>query len=170
MLRWLFNRYRDKFVDFFIEELIGPIPKEVSDDSIKFLANGKERMEMWLRWQSFVIQRKAASNPKDSEVYRGVLIHIKLLLMILDRVHSSPREGVGSARKVEEAVEDLSAVDKFKEAVKTYGIQRTEARRGKPKNEANENINAPRTKAKKGEKDAPISQNGADASGLSGQD
>lgn len=109
--RWLFNRNRRLFEDWVLEDLIGHIPVSVNEPASDFLANSGVKLQPWLMWQSNIIQRKAIAEPQHSEIFRGMMLEIKIILLMAGR-KNSPMKKV--AEKEVEAEKDYSkGVDDF---------------------------------------------------------
>lgn len=85
MLRFLFNRYKKQFEDMLVEEFYGSIPASLREPSIEFLAQNKNTLERFFTIQAYIVQRRAVGDIKNAEVYKGVLIHIKSLLLVVSR-------------------------------------------------------------------------------------
>ena len=115
ILRFLFNKYRRQFDDLFIEDLIGEIPPEVSEGTLKFLTTGKKQLDRWMRWEAYVLQRKMQQPIKHSEAYFGGLVFIQALATMLNRMEQTGKLFSDDVKvNVKHDVEkDIAGVDEF---------------------------------------------------------
>lgn len=88
--RYLFKKHRRWFEDYLLEDMIGYIPPSVNEPGAEFLANSGDKLTKWLLWQSHIIQKKQVSEPHNAEIFRGMLLQIKILLIAASN-HSRPK-------------------------------------------------------------------------------
>lgn len=114
-LKVLFKKYRRTFDDFFIEDLIGDIPPEVSEGTLKFLATGKRQLDRWMRWEAYVLQRKLQQATKHSEAYFGGLVFIQALATMLTRMENEKRLFPDDTKTIaqNDVEKDIAGVDEF---------------------------------------------------------
>ena len=115
LVRWLFKHRRKEMEDLFIEDLIGDVPKEVSENALHFLVSGKKQLDPWLRWEAYVLQRKMIRPLKGSEGYVGALVFIQTLATIMNRLEQTKRLFPVDEHGVPKntAEESLRGVDEF---------------------------------------------------------
>lgn len=82
MLRWIYKRYRQQIYDLLIEDFYGTIPKDVKEPAMTFFADHKDKMDKFLQIHAYNMQRRSIMDGKDAEVYKGILIHIRSLLVL----------------------------------------------------------------------------------------
>lgn len=119
ILKFLFERYKPYFSSLFVESLVGEMPKEVNDSAIAFLANGKEKLEKWLLWNSYLIHRKAMGDLNNSQYYLGILTHIKILTILVTKNKPTEKIIIENEKSTEKKYEkEIEGVDKFLKAKK----------------------------------------------------
>lgn len=110
ILKFLYNKYEKQFQDFFVESLIGYIPKDVNEPAIDFLKQGSERLEKWLLYQSYYLNRKAINDLKNAERYQGMLLNIKFLLIVSAQKRKQ-KQYVKEEKK--ESIDPMKGVETF---------------------------------------------------------
>ena len=115
ILRWIFNKYRSDFDTFYVEDMFGEIPREVSENALNFMLTGKKQLDKFFRWNAYIIQKKLLRVNKHSESYLGGLVFIQTLDTALARMDTEKRlfpadETIPKEQKVEDA---LAGVDEF---------------------------------------------------------
>ncbi len=80
VLRLLYNRYRDFFYAFFEEEMISSIPANISVPAMSFLANGKEKLEVWVLYWIHTIQQRIVIDKEQIQVQQGMILMLKIFL------------------------------------------------------------------------------------------
>lgn len=85
MLRLIYKIYRNKLLDLMVEDFYKDIPKDLMEPSIDFLAKGREKLEKFFLIQSYLIQRRSVSDIKNVQLYQGMLIVIKSLLVAISK-------------------------------------------------------------------------------------
>lgn len=94
MLKFLYNRYKERFYDFLIEDFYGIIPEEVREPSIDFLQKARPSLERFWSIQAYNIQRRSISDPKNAQLYQGFLLNIRTLLAIVSKGNVGERENI----------------------------------------------------------------------------
>lgn len=109
LCKYLFRTHRRFFEDAFLEDQIGHIPDSIQEPVADFLSNSGSRLISWFLWQSHQIQKKMIVEPQNSEVFRGMLLEIKILLMVASRKKDKPKvEAI-----TEEELDPLAGVTDF---------------------------------------------------------
>ena len=85
ILKILFERYKVIFEDMMVKELIAKTPTDSEEPAMNFLSNGKEKLEKWLLFQSYHLQKRSASDPKSSAIYNGGLLYIAVFLKLVNQ-------------------------------------------------------------------------------------
>ncbi len=83
MIRFFVKKFPEETSSVFCEDFLTHIPKEVSDPSITLLVSQKEQLEKWLRYEAYLVVRRATTTPKHADYYTGVLTAIKTLLALI---------------------------------------------------------------------------------------
>lgn len=109
-LKFLYNRYETKFQDFLVESMVGYIPKDVHEPTVEFLKNGSEKLEKWLMFQSYQINRRAMTDFKNTERYQGMLVNIKTFLLISA---AKKQVRITKDKEVKKEKDPLEGVQKF---------------------------------------------------------
>ena len=117
ILLWLFNKNRTQFEDFFIQDVFGDVPTELTENSMKFLLSGGTAFDKWMRVSSYSLQRKLKQPAKDNgAVYIGGLIFFKTLDIMISRLETGKRllpiEETTVTPQVD-VKDDLAGVDAF---------------------------------------------------------
>lgn len=116
LVKKLFKKKRRMFEDLFLADLIGEVPAHVQEPASDFLNTAGAKWEKWLLWQSYLIQRKQIAEPQNSEILRGMLLEIKMLLMLAGRKKAPPMREV-----ISEAVADpMEGVREFMKKAKEF--------------------------------------------------
>lgn len=110
------------FREMLVAEFLGDIPKQVNENAIGVMGERKEKLEKWLLWQAYLVQRKAVSDLRRADYYFGVLSHIKILLSLISSVKSVDIEPVQSLAKKEDMSEVLSIIKKFRDKNKIIKV------------------------------------------------
>lgn len=83
MLRLIYKKYKKRFLDFFMEDMLLDIPEKISQPAIAILAKDREVMTKFLYYQAHVLHRRDPSDLVNMERKAGMLIQIKLLLTLI---------------------------------------------------------------------------------------
>ena len=110
ILRFIYKRYETKFQDFMVESLVGYIPKDVHEPTVEFLKQGSEKLEKWLLFQSYQINRRAITDFKNTERYQGMLVNIKTFLLISA---AKQQKEIPKEKEREKEEDPLVGVEKF---------------------------------------------------------
>lgn len=106
ILRLIYDKYRPYFYNFLVEDTVGSIPKEVSEPSMAFLANGKDKINRWGYYWISMIQARIVVDKTEIEVQQGMILAIKIFMNLVSR-QQKPR--VEEKGKVEEEKKDLQS-------------------------------------------------------------
>lgn len=115
LLRWVYLRYRSFFYNIFVEEFLGDIPKDVEEPAMKFLSQGKDRMEKWALFQAHVLQTRLETDPDKIQLYKGMMLMLKLLLVHVDAPIRTPKKESEQKPKRDFVKEAADAVADMKE-------------------------------------------------------
>lgn len=85
ILRFVFNLYRDDFLDFAVEDLYKNIPRHISDQGIELIVEKKKQVEHWFLYQAFFLQRRIPKSKKGVDITFGMLLQIKLMLHMIGK-------------------------------------------------------------------------------------
>ncbi len=114
LIRVIYKKYRHQFIDLMTEEFLADVPKNLTEQSVSFLAEKKSTIKKWLYWQAYWLQRRNVTDVKNSEKIQGSLMQIKVMLHLLD---NSPTKEVhptyGEVKPVQKLAEHIEGVDKF---------------------------------------------------------
>lgn len=89
MLKIIYNRYKKRFLDMMIDDMLLDIPKNVSEAGIEMLSTQREIVTKFLYWQAHSVHRRDPADFVNMDRKMGVLIQIKLLLVLIG---NSPRK------------------------------------------------------------------------------
>jgi len=130
LLKFIYKRYEKEFNDFLVEDFYERIPLKVQEPAIAILAEKQQRVQQWLRWQAFILQRRIAQNSKEVDVIFGMLLQVKILMKMVAIGDAPPEEAPDTisiaevarreqARKLQEehdkSIEGVAAFKKKKE-------------------------------------------------------
>lgn len=110
MLRFLYNRYRSRFYDLLIEDFYGTIPKELKEPTLTFMADHKDKLEKFFTIQAYHMQRRSIMDGKNADVYKGILVHIRSVLVL---VQSGKRSEYAPVEEPKKAPSPLDGVKDF---------------------------------------------------------
>lgn len=113
IIKFLFKKYRREFDSFYIEDMFGNIPREVTDNALKFMLTGKKDLDRWIRWQAYVCQRKLIEI-KTGGIYISTLVILKTLSTALARMETEKRLfPPDELEEVTTILDELKNVDEF---------------------------------------------------------
>lgn len=84
-LKFLYKRYRRYFYSFFVEEMIGDIPESISEPSLTFLANGRDKLTRWAYYWVHLIQARIVTDPKEIATQQGMILMLKIFINLVKR-------------------------------------------------------------------------------------
>lgn len=113
ILKFLYNRYKETFWDFIVQDFYQDIPKHIKEPSISFLSNARINLEPFWSIQAYNIQRRSISDVKNAQIYQGFLLCIRTLLVITSKGKVGTREEV----KVDQQPKD-NPIERIEEFVK----------------------------------------------------
>jgi hypothetical protein len=124
IIRFFVKKFPEETSSVFCEDFLTNIPKEVSDPSITLLVSQKEQLEKWLRYEAYLVIRRATINIKHADYYNGVLTSIKTLLALV-AIKSKGRDVIKDfgetinmeeyKKQEEQRKKEIEGVKKFKE-------------------------------------------------------
>lgn len=107
LCRWLYRRNTAVFHDLLIEDFYGTIPESLKEPSVEFLCNAKDKLERFWSIQAYTFQRRSImADPKEAGEYKGVLIYIKSMLILLSKGAPSKKAEV-QGKKEKDPVEGV---------------------------------------------------------------
>lgn len=116
-LTYLFNNNKQFFEELLIDELIAKTPSATEEPALTFLSNGKEKLEKWLLYQSYFLQKRSASDVKNSFLYQGGLLYIAVFLKLIsqkkkkhDDIIVNGEEVITPEQKIAGAVKGLKEI------------------------------------------------------------
>lgn len=80
ILKFIYQRHKRLFYDFFVEEFISEVPKDISEPAMEWLGKGRDKLEKWILFQAHYLQRRIISDPKQIDFYQGMLAFMRILL------------------------------------------------------------------------------------------
>jgi len=104
--------FKTRIWELVAEDMFGNIPKDVSEPSLEFLGNGKETLDRFFAINAYQLQRSAINNPKQSDIYTGMLIYIKSLMITIKRAPVA-REKIVVKKSPEDSISMLDRVNSF---------------------------------------------------------
>lgn len=104
MLRFIYNKFRQRFYDLLIEDFYSFIPKDLKEPALDFLANGKDKLEKAWSVQAYNMQRRSIMDNKNADVYKGILIILRAQLLILEKGGKIKYETVQKEDKPEDPI------------------------------------------------------------------
>ena len=121
-LRKTFEKNKKQFFEFALDDLYGQVPSKVSDPGLRVLQEQREKVDRWLMWQAYVLQRRMLYNPKEAPLLMGMLLQIKILSFALSGGVASDgkTEGTSSAAK---ARADRERVQKEQLGLEIKGVE-----------------------------------------------
>ncbi len=125
VLRIVYNRYKRIFYELFVEEFIGEMPKEVSEPAMNFLMGSREKMEKWIFYQAYWVQRRGVSegiNRRKDEIYMGMMVYLKMLLVICSLAKPKSKK---EEQELSESVKEITKVVNIDEEITNFkhGVQ-----------------------------------------------
>ena len=92
LVKYCYKHYKEDIESMFLTDMYGMIPKDLKTPSIDFLVNGKDKLEKFFSVQAYEMQRRSIMDEKNAAKYQGILLHIKSLLVLLQRGKPIPME------------------------------------------------------------------------------
>src|SRR5258708_1960865 len=83
LVKFCFRHYKKEIENKFLIDMYGMITERLKQSSIDFLANGKDKLEKFFSIQAYEMQRRSIMDNKNAQVYQGMLLHIKSLLLLV---------------------------------------------------------------------------------------
>ena len=118
ILKYLYNRNKQYFWDLIVADFFGDIPSKIKEPSVEFLSNARGVLEPFWSIQAYNIQRRAISDPKNAQIYQGVLLSIRTLLAIVSKGKVGVTEAEVKA-PVEKEQDPMERIQAFIKAGKT---------------------------------------------------
>ena len=119
MLRLVYKMFKTKIWELVAEDMFGNIPKDLKEPSLEFLGNGKDTLERFFAINAYQLQRAAINNPKQSDIYTGMLIYIKSLMLIVKRAPTT-RERVDIKKTPDDNMTMMEKVNSFIKKAKDF--------------------------------------------------
>ena len=116
ILKLIFDKYRNYFFAFFVEEMVGSIPEHVQEPAMQFLANGREKMTKWILYWVNILQQRITTDKREIEVQQGMILMLKIFLNLVLK-QPKPRQREVPA-KVEPKPDYVAEVDAAIKAIK----------------------------------------------------
>lgn len=83
ILRFIYRIFAAKFQDFLVEDFIKDIPADARHDFFSVLQNQKRQFQRANAYMAYSLHRKMATDPKNSERYQGMFLHIRLMDVLI---------------------------------------------------------------------------------------
>jgi hypothetical protein len=117
MLKWLYQKNKQKFWDFMVADFYADIPDNIREPAIDFLSNARPTLERFWSIQAYNIQRRSISDAKNAQIYQGFLLCIRTLLSVVSKGKTGAREEM--AIEGEKKKDPLKSVEEFIKLGKT---------------------------------------------------
>lgn len=115
ILRKIYLRNKKRFHDFFMEDLLLDIPKNISEPAITIIQEKRTVITQWLFWQAHTISRRDITDFLTMERKLGILTQIKLMITILGNSSSPVLEDHPTMGPLEEIPKDYTKdIESFK--------------------------------------------------------
>lgn len=85
ILDYLYNKNKQYFEEKIISELMLKTPPIVEEPALDFLSQGKERLEKWLLYQSYYLQRKSVADVNNAQFFQGAMLYISIFLKVINQ-------------------------------------------------------------------------------------
>ena len=117
ILRYIYNKNKKRFHDFFLEDLLKDIPKNVAEQGVEMMAEKRDIITRLLYWQAHVVHRRDPSDFINMERKMGILTQIKLLLVILGNAPKGEEEHPVVGKTVAPPEDWKEPVENFKKRI-----------------------------------------------------
>lgn len=97
LARLVYKYCKTEIHDIMLEDFFGMVPPALREPSMDFLALHREKLERFFTIQAYKMQRRSIMDEKNAQEYRGILIHIKSVLML---IQSGKKETVTPTEEV----------------------------------------------------------------------
>lgn len=125
VLSYLFYKYRDFFEEKMVEEFMAKTSDEVKEPALDFLAHGKQKLEKWILFQSYFMQRKAVNDISKAQFYQGAMLYLAIFLKVISQhkvirteIPKGKEIGESPEEKTKKAISDLKIYEKKKDEEK----------------------------------------------------
>src|SRR5258708_12993924 len=85
LVNFVYKKYRKELEDKIVEEYYGFIPKGINEPVLEFLSSARNGLEPLFCIQAYKIQKRSIEDSKHAENYNGMLMHIRSLLVMIQR-------------------------------------------------------------------------------------
>lgn len=111
LLKFLYKRYRGTFLDFAVEEFYGSMPKSMTEPVLTILAEKRPKLDQFLLYQAFLVQRRIAKTRKEVDTFMGMLLQIKLFMHFISTSSAVPEE-IDGAKPMAKFLEEREKIEK----------------------------------------------------------
>ena len=101
------------FWEIMTQDMIGKMPKTLKDPADEFLKTAGPKWESWLLYQSWKIQRRAATEPKHHDSFLGMIAFVGWLLHMATKSAIAPKKEASRPEAPKEKVDPTIGVQEF---------------------------------------------------------
>lgn len=128
LIKVLYNLYKRDVLDVVIEDFHGEIPNKVSDPALNIIGENRQKVDKWILYQAYYLQRRIASSKGAMERSFGMLLQLKIMRTMLygEEMDQESKQRTNKMQKDAKSYQqkrgqestldkDLQGVDKFVE-------------------------------------------------------
>lgn len=123
LIKYLLRFHRETILTEIVGDYFNDIPKKVSDEAVTILEEKRQRVDKWVAFQAFHLQRRVVHDPAKAQVIFGMLLQLKLMSHMISGGKSIPDEveGTQPASSAQAEREKQEALDKAMQGVAAFG-------------------------------------------------
>lgn len=116
LCKYLYRLYPKYFKDLMVEELLSEVPDNITAPAIEIMAEKRTKLQKWLLWQAYWLQRRNISDMESAHKVFGMLLQIKAMYHIIGNTKPSQEENpiIGETKPISSLEKDLENVNNFK--------------------------------------------------------
>jgi hypothetical protein len=117
MLKRIYDYFAAKVRHQMIHELIDTIPSNIRNPALRVTADNKYKVERMLMFMAYELHRKMIYDRKNSQLYEGQLIQIKLFLMMMEVAIAENKPPEVAQKEDVEFVKATKGMNRFRELI-----------------------------------------------------
>lgn len=121
LIKYLLKFHRETFLDVVVADYFESIPQKVTEEAMTVLKEKRPKIDKWIAYQSFYLQRRMVHEPEKAPTLFGMLLQLKLMSrMIAGSTPTTDDTDYVPVSKVREEKEREAELAKHREGVEAF--------------------------------------------------
>lgn len=123
MKRFLYERYKQDFIGYLVQDYLHEIPDDISDPAIKVMEEQGRKLRKLFLFMASQLHHRMLTDRKNSAMYEGMLVNLKILDSLIGKIPDPVRSAAPVAAKKNPIKDALDGITEFTKWLSTPPAQ-----------------------------------------------